>query len=297
MKAPDAIAKLTAALGGRYRIARELGAGGMARVYLAHDVQRDHEVAIKVLRRELAASLGAERFLSEIRTTARLQHPHILPLHDSGEKHGVLFYVMPYVRGESLRERLTREKQLPLGDAVRLATEVAAALDYAHRNDVIHRDIKPENILLREETALLADFGIALAVRESRRERVTGAGFSVGTPQYMSPEQAAGERNLDARSDVYALAAVFYEMLVGAPPITGPTSRAVIAKLLTEPPVSLRAARDSVPVEMDAAVMRALAKVPSDRFASAGAFAMALNPAIQPGARARTLLERLGLRR
>jgi serine/threonine-protein kinase len=202
------VTRLTAALAGRYTVLRELGAGGMATVYLAQDLKHDRQVAIKVLRPELAAVIGAERFLSEIKTTANLQHPHILPLHDSGEADSFLFYVMPFIEGETVRDRLSREKQLPIADAVRIATEVAAALDYAHRRGVIHRDIKPENILLHDGSALVADFGIALAASRAGETRMTETGMSLGTPHYMSPEQAMGEREITARSDVYALGAV-----------------------------------------------------------------------------------------
>lgn len=215
------IASLVSILAESYAIGRQLGAGGMATVYLAHDVKHDREVAIKVLRPELSAMLGAERFLQEIRINARLEHPHILTLIDSGETDGFLWYVLPYVRGESLRHRLTREKQLPVEEVVRIATQVAGALDYAHARGVIHRDVKPENILLHEGEAMVADFGIALAVHEAGGERISQSGLSLGTPQYMSPEQAAADRAIDARSDVYSLAAVIYEMLTGEPPHTG----------------------------------------------------------------------------
>ncbi|MGE0353562.1 MAG: serine/threonine-protein kinase, partial [Gemmatimonadales bacterium] len=201
----DPLARLSAALADRYRLERELGQGGMATVYLAQDLKHDRQVAIKVLKPELAAVIGAERFLTEIKTTANLQHPHILTLHDSGEVNGTVFYVMPFIEGESLRDRLDREKQLPVADAVRIATGVASALDYAHRHGVIHRDIKPENILLHDGQALVADFGISLAVSKSEGgSRMTETGMSLGTPQYMSPEQAMGERDLDARTDIYA---------------------------------------------------------------------------------------------
>jgi len=268
--------RLATALADRYVIEGELGAGGMATVYLARDVKHDREVALKVLRPELAAVLGAERFLNEIRIAARLDHPHILTLIDSGSADGFLYYVLPYVRGESLRGLLEREGQLGIEQALTIIRQVASALDYAHRQGVIHRDIKPENVLLQEGEAMLADFGIALAVREAGGHRLTESGLSLGTPQYMSPEQATGERNLDVRSDVYSLGAVLYEMLAGEPPVTGATVQAMIAKLLTERPTSLRILRDTVPPTVDAAVNRALARVPADRFVSAGAFVEAL---------------------
>ena len=272
----DTPTHLATALADRYRIERELGAGGMATVYLAYDLKHDRRVAIKVLRPELAAVIGAERFLSEIRTTANLQHPHILPLFDSGAAGSSLFYVMPFVDGESLRDRLTREKQLPVADAVRLATEVAAALDYAHRHGVIHRDIKPENILLHEGSALVADFGIALAASQAGAARLTETGTSLGTPHYMSPEQAMGERALDARSDVFSLGCVLYEMLLGEPPFTGATAQAIVAKLMTTDAPSLTGQRRSIPPAVDRAVHRALERVPADRFDTAAAFAAAL---------------------
>jgi serine/threonine protein kinase/Tol biopolymer transport system component len=272
----SAIERLTAALRDRYRIQREIGAGGMATVYLAQDLRHDRKVAIKVLRAELAAVIGAERFLSEIKTTANLQHPHILPLHDSGEADSFLYYVMPYVEGESLRDRLNREKQLPIGDAVRIATEVASALDYAHRHNVIHRDIKPENVLLHDGQALVADFGIALAASKAGGSRMTETGMSLGTPTYMSPEQAMGEREITARSDVYALGCVLYEMLVGDPPFTGSTAQAIVAKVVTERPHSLISQRHTIPPQVEAAVLTALEKLPADRFASAAEFAQAL---------------------
>jgi serine/threonine-protein kinase len=266
---------LAGALADRYAIERELGQGGMATVYLAHDRRHDRRVAVKVLRPELAAVIGAERFLSEIRTTANLQHPHILPLFDSGEAGGFLFYVMPFVEGESLRDRLTREKQLPIADAVRIASEVASALDYAHRHGVIHRDIKPENILLHDGRALVADFGIALAASKAG-SRMTETGMSLGTPHYMSPEQAMGEREITARSDVYALGAMLYEMLSGDPPFTGSTAQAIVAKVLTNEPPPLLPQRRSIPEHVEAAVMTALEKLPADRFATAGEFGAAL---------------------
>ena len=287
---------LTAALADRYRLERELGQGGMATVYLAQDFKNHRKVAIKVLRPELAAMIGAERFLAEIRTTANLQHPHILPLHDSGEADSFLYYVMPFVDGESLRDRLNREKQLPISDAIRIATEVAGALDYAHRRGIIHRDIKPENILIQEGVAMLADFGIALAVTEAGGSRLTETGLSLGTPQYMSPEQAVGERDLDGRSDLYALGCVLYEMLAGEPPYTGRTAQVVMARQLTDPVPPLRTVRESVPVTVEQAINRALAKVPADRFATAMQFAEALNhpgEAFAPAPRARRYAARI----
>jgi serine/threonine protein kinase len=229
----DDLSRLSASLADRYRIERELGAGGMATVYLAHDLKHDRNVAIKVLRPELAAVIGADRFLSEIKTTANLQHPHILSLFDSGTVDGTVFYVMPFVDGESLRDRLTREKQLPLRDALAIAREIADALQYAHSHGVIHRDIKPENILLQGGHALVADFGIALAASKVGGNRMTETGMSLGTPQYMSPEQAMGERELDSRTDVYALGCVTFEMLAGEPPFTGPTAQSIVAKVIT----------------------------------------------------------------
>ncbi len=256
----------------------------MATVYLAHDLRHDRDVAIKVLHPDLGAALGSERFLAEIRTTARLQHPHILPLLDSGAADGLLYYVMPVVTGETLRARLDRERQLPLPHAVRIATEVASALDYAHRQGVIHRDIKPENILLHDGQALVADFGIALAVQQAGGTRMTQTGLSLGTPQYMSPEQAMGERAIDARSDIYGLGAVAYEMLAGEPPFTGPTVQAIVAKVLSERPVPLHTIRDTVPPGIEQAIFTALAKLPADRFATAAEFAAALQSGGTPGA-------------
>jgi len=269
-------ARLTTALGRSYRIERELGQGGMATVYLAHDLKHDRDVAIKVLHPELGAALGAERFLSEIKTTARLQHPHILPLLDSGAADGLLYYVMPLVTGETLRQRLEREKQLPVDVALLIAREVADALGYAHGLGIVHRDIKPENILLQGGHALVADFGIALAVQQAGGQRMTQTGLSLGTPQYMSPEQAMGEKSVDARSDLYALGAVTYEMLTGEPPFTGATVQAIVAKVMTEKPAPISTTRDTVPAGMEQAVLRALAKLPADRFSSADAFAAAL---------------------
>ncbi|HEV8498079.1 MAG TPA: protein kinase [Gemmatimonadaceae bacterium] len=268
--------QLNAALAGRYQIERKVGVGGMATVYAARDVKHDRRVALKVLKPELGAVLGPERFLAEIRVTANLQHPNLLPLFDSGEADGLLFYVMPFVDGETLRAWLEREKQLPVDEAVRLAVSVAGALDYAHRQGVIHRDLKPENILLREGQALVADFGIALAVSNAGGNRITQTGLSLGTPQYMSPEQATGDRQIDGRTDVYSLAAVLYEMLSGDPPHLGGTAQAVISRVLTERPRSIRASRPSVPANVDASVLRALEKLPADRFATAHEFADAL---------------------
>jgi len=280
----DLPGRLTAALSDRYRLERELGQGGMATVYLAQDLKHDRKVAVKVLRPELAAVIGAERFLTEIKTTANLQHPHILPLFDSGRTGGqadgrtddFLFYVMPFVEGESLRDRLSREKQLPVADAIRIASEVASALDYAHRHNVIHRDIKPENILLHDGSALVADFGIALAASRAGGTRMTETGMSLGTPHYMSPEQAMGERELTARSDIYALGAMTYEMLLGEPPFTGPTAQSIVAKVMTEKPAPMVARRDRIPPAVEEAVLTALEKLPADRWASAAEFAAAL---------------------
>ncbi|HUF34917.1 MAG TPA: protein kinase, partial [Gemmatimonadales bacterium] len=270
------VERLAAALADRYRIERELGAGGMATVYLAHDLKHDRKVAIKVLRPELSAVIGAERFLREIRTIANLQHPHVLGLIDSGEVNGTAYYVMPFVEGESLRDRLTREKQLPIADALRLATEVAGALDYAHRHGIIHRDIKPENILLHDGRALVADFGIALAASNAGGSRMTETGMSLGTPHYMSPEQAMGQREITARSDVYALGVVTYEMLTGDPPFSGSTAQAIVARVMTEEPRSLTLQRKTIPPHVEAAVLTALEKLPADRFATAAEFAAAL---------------------
>lgn len=273
---PAADPALTDALADRYRLLTELGAGGMATVYRALDLRHDREVAVKVLHRDLAASLGAERFLVEIRTTARLQHPHILPLLDSGEAGGALYYVMPLAPGESLRAKLERERQLPIPETVRLIGEVASALTYAHRAGVVHRDIKPENILLQDGRAVVADFGIALAVTQAAGPRLTQSGISLGTPSYMSPEQAMGDRAVNARSDVYALGVVAYELLTGEPPFTGGSMQSVVARILTERPRAPSTMRDTVPPAMDEAVLQALATLPADRFADATAFAEAL---------------------
>ncbi len=273
---PEIIERLTTALSDRYDIDREIGAGGMATVYLAHDVKHDRNVALKVLLPELAAVIGAERFLQEIKVTANLQHPHILQLYDSGEADTFLFYVMPFVDGESLRDKLDREKQLSIDEAIEITTSIAAALDYAHRQEVIHRDIKPENILLHDGQAMVADFGIALAISEAGATRLTETGLSIGTPQYMSPEQAMGDRALDARSDIYSLSAMLYEMLTGDPPYTGSTAQAIVAKVITEKPPEVTAVRDTVPSHVADAIHQALAKLPADRFATASGFAEAL---------------------
>ncbi len=276
----DVLSRLTAAFADRYAVERELGSGGMATVYLAHDVKHDRKVAIKVMRPELSAILGGERFLRKVQIAAKLNHPHILALHDSGEAEEFLYYVMPYVEGESLREKLNREKQLSIDEAISITKQVGAALDYAHEQGVIHRDIKPENILMYQGEALVADFGIALAVSAAGGTRLTDTGLSLGTPEYMSPEQATGERELDARSDVYSLGAITYEMLVGEPPHTGNTVQAIIAKVVSAEPQPVSRVRHTVPNNVDAAVMGALAKVPADRFESGADFAGALtNPA------------------
>ncbi len=276
----DTIARLRSQLADTYRIERELGRGGMATVFLAHDVRHDRKVALKVLRPELSAILGAERFLAEIKTTANLQHPHILGLFDSGEAAGVVYYVMPFVEGESLRDRLRREHQLPVDEALRIAREVADALEYAHQRGVVHRDIKPENILLQGGHAVVADFGIALAAsRSDASSRMTETGMSLGTPHYMSPEQAMGDREISPKADIYALGCVLYEMLTAEPPFTGATAQAIIARVMTEAPRSLTLQRSTVPPHLEAVVRRALQKLPADRFASAAQFAEALgNP-------------------
>ncbi len=268
--------RLVAALADRYRIERELGAGGMATVYLAEDLRHHRQVAIKVLKPELAAVLGADRFVQEITTTAQLQHPHILPLFDSGTADGFLFYVMPYVEGETLRDRLNRETQLGVDEAVKITREVADALDYAHRHGVVHRDIKPENILLHDGRPMVADFGIALAVSAAAGGRMTETGLSLGTPHYMSPEQATAEKDLTGRSDVYSLASVLYEMLTGDPPHTGSSAQQIIMKIVTEEAAPVTKLRKSVPPNVAAAVAKALEKLPADRFDSAKAFADAL---------------------
>jgi hypothetical protein len=283
-------APLVSALVDRYRFERELGAGGMATVYLAEDLRHRRRVAIKVLHPELSAVIGSERFLKEIELTASLQHPNILPLFDSGtapshpersegslSSVGLLYYVMPFVEGETLRARLERETQLPVGVALRIATEICEAVAYAHGRGVVHRDIKPENILLQNGHALVADFGIALAVEQAGGQRMTQTGLSIGTPQYMAPEQAMGDRGVDARADIYALGAVIYEMLAGEPPFTGPSAQAIVAQVITASPTPLIARRKSVPPHLDDAVLQALEKLPADRFSSAATFGAALS--------------------
>ncbi|MBL8996656.1 MAG: protein kinase [Gemmatimonadetes bacterium] len=281
--------RLAAALADRYRIERELGAGGMATVYLAADLKHDRKVAIKVLKPELAAVLGAERFVVEIKTTAALSHPHILPLFDSGEAAGFLFYVMPYIEGETIREKLNRETQFGIEEALRITTEVADALDYAHRHGVIHRDIKPENILLHDGRPMVMDFGIALAVSAAAGGRMTETGLSLGTPHYMSPEQATADKQITARSDIYSLASVLYEMLAGEPPHSGGSAQAIIMKIIAEKAQPVTELRRSVPPNVAAALEKALEKVPADRFESASEFARALGDqhfvtALTPGA-------------
>src|SRR6188474_3202948 len=267
--------RLLQSLEGRYTIERPLGAGGMAVVYLAHDPRHDRKVALKVLRPEISAEIGADRFLREIKMAAGLTHPHILPVYDSGEADGLLFYVMPNMEGRSLRERLDAEKQLPLDEALRITREVAAALDYAHRNRVVHRDIKPENILFQEGNAMVADFGIGKALTGTGN--VTQTGLAIGTPAYMSPEQASGEHEIDGRSDIYSLGCVLYEMLTGEIPFTGPTPQAIMTKRFVSPVPHVRAMRD-VPEGLDEVVTRSLARIPVDRFATAAQFAAALRP-------------------
>jgi len=273
----DPVQRLSTALADRYTIEREVGAGGMARVYRAADLRHDRCVAIKVFRPELVASLGVERFLREIRIAAKLQHPHILPLFDSGAIGDLLFYVMPFVDGETLRHRLTRERQLPVEEALHLTREIGDALGYAHGLGIVHRDVKPENVLLAGGHALVADFGIAYAVSAAGGPRITGWGIAIGTPDYMSPEQAMAEPTLDGRSDQYSLACVLYEMLAGEPPFTGQTAQVTIMRRLTDPMPSLRAARDTVPESIEGAIRRALARAPADRFATVTAFVEALS--------------------
>ncbi len=274
----DPVTRLNATLEGRYAIERELGEGGMATVYLADDLKHERKIALKVLKPELAAVVGAERFLAEIKTTANLQHPHILPLHDSGEADGFLYYVMPFVEGETLRQRIDREKQLGVKDALAITTKVADALDYAHERGVVHRDIKPANVLLSERgEPLVADFGIALAVAQAGSGRITETGLSLGTPHYMSPEQATGDRDVDPRSDVYALGCVLYEMLSGDPPFSASSAQAVLVKILTTDAPPITAVRRTVPPHVEGVLARALEKLPADRFESAAEFMTALD--------------------
>jgi serine/threonine-protein kinase len=275
--------RLSTALAGRYQLEREIGRGGMATVHLARDLRHHRLVAIKVLREELAAAVGAERFLEEIRVTASLQHPHILPLFDSGSAEGLLWYVMPFVEGETLRSRLARERRLPVDDALQLVREMADALDYAHRHGIVHRDVKPENVLLQGGHALVADFGIALALEHAGGARLTRTGITLGTPSYMAPEQAAGDRPIDARTDVYALGAVLHEMLAGESPFAADSHQEMRRRVMHEPVVALATRRADVSSSLDAAVRRALSKEPDDRFPSAGAFAAAL---VDDGSRA-----------
>ena len=291
------IERLNAALTGRYRIERQLGAGGMATVYLAQDLRHDRKVALKVLKPELAAVLGADRFVVEIKTTAALQHPHILPLFDSGSADGFLFYVMPYVEGETLRAKLNRETQLSVEESVRIAREVADALDYAHRHGVIHRDIKPENILLQDGRPMVADFGIALAVSAAAGGRMTETGLSLGTPHYMSPEQATADKDITARSDIYSIGSVLYEMLTGNPPHVGASAQQIIMKIITEQAEPVTRFRKAVPPNVAAAVARSLEKLPADRFESAKAFADALaNPSFTSTVYATPGVARPGIR-
>ncbi len=269
--------RLNAALEGRYTIERELGEGGMATVYLADDLKHHRKVAVKVLKPELAAVVGAERFLAEIRTTANLQHPNILPLFDSGEADRFLFYVMPYVEGDTLEDRLAHEGQLPVSDAVSIATDMAEALHAAHEQGVVHRDIKPANVLISRGRPLIADFGIALALSASGAgQRLTEAGMSLGTPFYMSPEQATGDQSVGPATDTYALGCVLYEMLLGDPPFVGNTAQAVLGKIIAGEVKSATEERPSVPANVDGAIQKALEKLPADLFASEQDFAKAL---------------------
>ncbi|HET8623653.1 MAG TPA: serine/threonine-protein kinase [Gemmatimonadales bacterium] len=278
-------APLAELLRDRYTIDHELGHGGMAVVYLAHDLEHSRPVALKLLRPGLVASLGPARFLREIRLTAELQHPNILPVLDSGDAGGQLWFTMPYIEGETLRGRLGREIQLSVDEAIRIAREIASALDYAHQRAIVHRDIKPENILLSQGHALVADFGIAKALGEAAGSRLTETGLVIGTAAYMSPEQAAGEA-VDARTDLYSLGCLLYESLAGEPPFTGPTGQALIMKRLAGPPRSLRIIRPDVPIAVDLAIQHALAPEPEDRFASAAELAHALTVQSPPEATA-----------
>jgi len=288
----DLLDRLSSTLGERYAVDRQIGEGGMAIVYRAKDLKHDRTVAIKVLRQELAVSLGADRFLREIRVAANLQHPNILGLYDSGEMDGLLFYVMPFIEGESLRDRLNKEQQLPLTDALQIVRESADALQYAHERGIVHRDIKPENILLMGGHALVADFGIARAVSQAGGEKLTQTGMAIGTPHYMSPEQSLGSEHVDARSDIYSLGCVLYELLIGQPPFTGPNSMAIMARHSMEVVPSLQVVRSSVPDEVEDAVMQALEKTPADRFQTMKEFAERLSEAEAEAAMARTAQRR-----
>ena len=272
----DLIGRLQSGLAERYTVEREVGRGAMATVFLAHDAKHERPVALKVLRPELAINLGAERFLREIKLIAQLQHPHILPLYDSGECNGLLYYVSPYVGSENLRDRMHRELQMPLEDAIRLIREVADALAYAHQHGIVHRDIKPENILLLDDHSVIADFGIARAIRMSGGHRLSEPGISIGTPTYMSPEQAAGDILLDGRSDIYSLGCVLYETLTGVPPFVGTTERQILAGHFTAPPPLASKERPGLPEMIDAIIGKALAKNPGDRFQTADDFGRAL---------------------
>ncbi|MEZ4413145.1 MAG: serine/threonine-protein kinase [Gemmatimonadales bacterium] len=279
----DTLARLTAALADKYRIEREIGAGGMATVYLAEDLRHGRQVALKVLRPELAATLGNERFFREIQVAARLQHPHILPLHDSGEAGGFLYFVMPYVDGESLRERLARVGELPVHDAVKILVEVVDALAYAHSQGVVHRDIKPDNVMISGRHALVTDFGVAKAVSEATgRQQLTTAGVALGTPSYMAPEQAAADPNLDHRVDIYAVGAMAYELLTGRPPFTGMTSQQILAAHVTQIPDPVSRHRPSCPPSLEAVIMRCLAKRAADRWQTAEELLNNLEPLATP---------------